>query len=96
MKNVKQSGVVAYSVPAAEMGAYQHSAPPTDTFIDNMSIQSLVSGENGKGKALRSYNRVISHLRSLKREQLTNPIGIPTLERLTDIGTKQYKNATAF
>ena len=106
MKNVKQPGVVADSVPAAEMGAYQHgakdivwcrhlaeefanlvpsgctdlvvakSAPPTDTFIDNLSIQSLVSGENGKGKALRSYNRVISHLRSLKRELLTNPLGI--------------------
>ena len=72
------------------------SAPPTDTFIDNLSIQSLVSGENGKGKALHSYNRVISHLRSLKREHLTNPLGIPTVDQLADIGTKQYKNATAF
>ena len=26
MKNVKQPGVVADSVPAAEMGAYQHGA----------------------------------------------------------------------
>ena len=126
MKNIKQPGVVADSVLAAEMAAYQHgakdivwcrhlaeefanlvpvgctdmvmrnSAPPTSTFIDNLSIQSLVSGETGKGKALRAWNRVISHLRSLKQEYLTDPIGVPTIEQQADIGTKQYKNATAY
>ena len=126
MKNVRQPGVIADSVPAAEMAAYQNgakdivwcrqlaedfanlvpagctdlvvknSASPTETYIDNLSVQSLVSGENGKGKALRFYNRVISHLRSLKTAKITDPIGIPTAEQETDIGTKQYKNATAY
>ena len=73
-----------------------NSAPPTPTFIDNLSIKSLCSGENGKGKALRAWNRVISHLRSLKSENITDPIGIPTIEQQADIGTKQYKNATAY
>ena len=73
-----------------------NSAPPTPTFIDNLSIQSLVSGAMKRGKALRAWNRVISHLRSLKSENITDPIGIPTIEQQADIGTKQFKNATAY
>ena len=73
-----------------------NSPPPTWIGIDSGSVQSLLSNENGSGKGLRSYNRVINHLRSLAREKLFNPVAISTEDQLADIGTKQFKSPTLY
>ena len=72
------------------------SASPTVCAIDSQSIKDLVCGISGKGKALKSYNRTISYLRSAKDLSLIKPIGVPTAEQQADILTKQYKSPTEY
>ena len=74
----------------------KNSAPPTWVGLDSASVQSLLTNDTGSGKGLRSYNRILHHLRSQTEVMLFNPVAIPNEEQLADIGTKQFKSATTF